>query len=497
MEPDNGEESDIASPSPVPAAPNADEIWAAPQPAARQASLPGADFNTAQRRTRRGPSRLWVGLAIVFCAGLVAGILVFVTGGGASTGPAVQSAAFVKTAAQKTASEKTADISVSGSVTTAGVNVPIGGSGQIDFTNRTASFDIKVSVAGTSVTVKEILTRTEFYELVSGDILGNGQKWIETPIPQTPDGVALQDGGGDPSSMLATLSESGSTVKKIGTLEIGGVQTTEYSVVPSATRIASGIRAELSQPGLLAPEKQALEEALKSPPDLKLDVWIDASGLLRRMQENLGLSLSGSSAGGSGSFVFSFDNYGAPVDIAIPPPGDVTSISGVQSSIADSAAQSNLTNATTEAKALYQVDQEYASGAANTPYSAQSFKAQAPEFAWTQGACGVSPQDCISFEVFDVTAKGDSQGIALASRSASGTCWYAVDVETTPAAIPGDPSAIWNVTGGGSNSSLGAGVFFARSQQRKPQPSCSAGSVLRPSHVVDWGQSYAKAGSVG
>src|ERR1700734_883204 len=72
---------------------------------------------------------------------------------------------------------------------------------------------------------------------------------------------------------------------------------------------------------------------------------------------------------------------------------------GVANSAGDRAAQSNLTNALTEAKAIYQVNQSYSTaGAAYTP---GQFTSQAPEFSWQTTACGSSSTNCISYKVVD------------------------------------------------------------------------------------------------
>src|SRR5271155_6178299 len=57
---------------------------------------------------------------------------------------------------------------------------------------------------------------------------------------------------------------------------------------------------------------------------------------------------------------------------------------GVTNTAGDRAAQSNLTNAITESKALYQVTQAYTGSAA--AYTAGNFTSQAPEFNWQLGA---------------------------------------------------------------------------------------------------------------
>src|ERR1700722_19515060 len=58
---------------------------------------------------------------------------------------------------------------------------------------------------------------------------------------------------------------------------------------------------------------------------------------------------------------------------------------GVTNTAGDRAAQSNLTNALTEGKALYQVNQAYTTQ--NGVYTFAAFQSQAPEFKWSTAAC--------------------------------------------------------------------------------------------------------------
>src|ERR1700730_586078 len=76
---------------------------------------------------------------------------------------------------------------------------------------------------------------------------------------------------------------------------------------------------------------------------------------------------------------------------------------GVANSAGDRAAQSNLTNALTEVKALYQNSASY-NQATNTPMTpANEFQSSAPEFACTNNAaCAAgSPGNCVSVLVVD------------------------------------------------------------------------------------------------
>src|ERR1700678_220271 len=109
---------------------------------------------------------------------------------------------------------------------------------------------------------------------------------------------------------------------------------------------------------------------------------------------------------------------------------------GVTNTAGDRAAQSNLTNALTEAKALYQVSQTYSPSTGS--YSTGAFTSQAPEFTWTTGACASTATNCVSYDVVNVGTPADGQGLLLAAYSAkTSTCWYALDLEVAPASFTG------------------------------------------------------------
>jgi hypothetical protein len=155
-------------------------------------------------------------------------------------------------------------------------------------------------------------------------------------------------------------------------------------------------------------------------------------------------------------------------------------------SLNDRVTKSNLTNAMTEAKALYQVNQSYGQG--KNAYTAQSLHSQAPEFDWTAGACS-STTDCISMKVVDLAAQGDRQGIVLAALSPTGTCFYFVDLEVNPALLSKDSAAFWRHANGPDSSASSAGVDYAWTSSAQKMTSCWAGSVLSSSAPIQWEQS--------
>ena len=171
---------------------------------------------------------------------------------------------------------------------------------------------------------------------------------------------------------------------------------------------------------------------------------------------------------------------------------------GVANSAGDRAAQSNLTNALTEVKALYQNSASYATGSpAVAMTAANQFTASAPEFAWVDNtACNTSPSNCVSVKVVDSSAALDYQVVELAVYSAkTTTCWYAVDLESTPTAnlTPDVGGTPFSITAHQSQNAGTAGVFYGMKTGPTAQANCIAGYPSQTSVGFKWGQSYSSA----
>ena len=172
---------------------------------------------------------------------------------------------------------------------------------------------------------------------------------------------------------------------------------------------------------------------------------------------------------------------------------------GVANSAGDRAAQSNLTNALTEVKAVYQNNAAYNTGSPAVAMTSALFTASAPEFSWVSTACnGSSNGNCVSVQVVDSSAANDSQGIELAVYSAkTTTCWYALDLESTPALPLTDasPGVGFDITGHLQSNVTTAGVFYAKKTGAAAAGDCSGGfpstGTITP---WNWGQSYSAAG---
>jgi prepilin-type N-terminal cleavage/methylation domain-containing protein len=157
---------------------------------------------------------------------------------------------------------------------------------------------------------------------------------------------------------------------------------------------------------------------------------------------------------------------------------------GVTNTAGDRAAQSNLTNALTEGKALYEVNDAYTGS--NAAYTAGTFTSQAPEFTWNLNtACSSTSGNCISFAVFDISTVGDSQGLSLASYSSkTNTCWYAFDLEAAP---PATGSQL-------TDDFPSAGVWYAKGTVGTTPTDCKA---INPDTDTTLGATTLVAGTTG
>jgi prepilin-type N-terminal cleavage/methylation domain-containing protein len=167
---------------------------------------------------------------------------------------------------------------------------------------------------------------------------------------------------------------------------------------------------------------------------------------------------------------------------------------GVANSASDRAAQSNLTNALTEAKALYQNSASYAG------LTTATFTASAPEFSWVTGA-GVNGgctgnNNCISMQVIDATSQADGQGMVLAAYSnKSQACWYAVDLEATAASfVDGGGNVPFITAGVAPTGATTAGVFYAKKTGPTSATNCNANWAATRA-AFGWGPSYSNAGA--
>jgi len=175
---------------------------------------------------------------------------------------------------------------------------------------------------------------------------------------------------------------------------------------------------------------------------------------------------------------------------------------GVSGSANDRAAQSNLTNALTEVKALYQNSQTYLT--ASLPVA--TLTASAPEFSWTQAAAIPSTSkgsNVVSEYPVDVGTAADGAGVILAAwAKGTGTCWYTLDLETAPTATNFSPDTGGTVqalsaTSGANAQETSGGAALASAGVYYSQVSPNAGSCDARTPTTGgpwmWGTTYSNA----
>ncbi len=170
---------------------------------------------------------------------------------------------------------------------------------------------------------------------------------------------------------------------------------------------------------------------------------------------------------------------------------------GVANSAGDRAAQSNLTNGLTEAKALYQTAATYSPS--GTAMTIATFSSSAPEFSWTTGGCDATHANCLSEQVVDASAVGDGQGLILAAYSSkTQSCWYSLDLESTPSSFTDTAPAVAFMTSGvvptSTAGTFTAGVFYAQKKNAVSATNCNA-SWAATQGAFGWGLSYASPGA--
>ena len=209
--------------------------------------------------------------------------------------------------------------------------------------------------------------------------LAGGKDWFSTAIPAT----AMAGGAigslsatalGDPTKLLALLTEFGGTVAKLGTPNVDGVATTEFETALDVSQIDSEARETAQASHHQASSSKSSRGASRSSggvlkmlglSTVPVKVWVGSDGLVRQVQLTLDLAhlnladptsllhgLTGGSStssitapsAGSGSVVtvtLGFSSFGVPVSATAPPASQVAdlqrtllSLKGVLSSIA-------------------------------------------------------------------------------------------------------------------------------------------------------------------
>ena len=276
-------------------------------------------FCTQGRDQSRVPAR------VAKAAGVVAATLLALSLAACSTtrAPSGQSSAgtshtpveAVLLAAQRGIADRSARFTMSMSAGSA-LAFQESGTGAIDFTNDSAQMDMSVSVLSEKIHVTAVVVAGAVYEDLSGlpgfkGLLKPGKSWIEIPVQGS---LSESDGlgaTGNPASFLLALTRKGLKVTSIGTSRVDGVSVTGYEVKFPENLATLG-------PGV-GSLPSAAQQILRG---ITMHVWIDGSGLLRRMTMSLS-SPAASSGIGTIKLTMDLSDYGTPVKVTAPPSSEV------------------------------------------------------------------------------------------------------------------------------------------------------------------------------
>jgi hypothetical protein len=289
--------------------------------------IPGAGFDFTDtfvggsgpapvRRTRR---RLLAGvLALIVVAG-AAGIAVVVSGSKSAA-----AATAVIDSVNSTMADRTAHISMNLDAHTPSGTLTGTGTGAIDFNQSALQLQLSVGADNQQIQMQAVYLAGSIYESIP-DIsqVFPGKSWVSVDLS------SLQGEGGpstsslgtsnNPAAMLQLLAQQGNTVVPLGSSTVDGVSVQGYSVALNS----SAIKTQLQQAKLPSWMTSALANV--NIQNTSVTVYVDSSGLLRRMAVNLSESL-GSSGSVSVDESLDFSDYGAPVSVSAPPADQVVSL---------------------------------------------------------------------------------------------------------------------------------------------------------------------------
>ena len=254
----------------------------------------------------------------------VAGAYVVVRGGGSSGGsPYVNAAAVVHATSARATQVGTSSLDLSMTMSIDGHDITATGYGAFDYRRHLGRIEIDMAGLGN---MQEVVTRHALYmrmpEATAGVLAPGGKPWLEIRFS------ALKAAGldmnklmnsnpaTDPASILKMLSTS-TGIKQTGTETIDGVATTRYSATSSFGDL---LRAE----GMTGVVDTSKLPSSFSDSQIHFDVWVDQSGLARRLTMNMDLAGMGTM-----SMTMHLYGFGDPVTVLVPPKSIVADISSM------------------------------------------------------------------------------------------------------------------------------------------------------------------------
>jgi Flp pilus assembly pilin Flp len=236
------------------------------------------------------------------------------------------------------------------------------GSGAVDLTTDTGKLTAAVpAVSGLvgsgndTVNVVSDGSSTYLGSPALSSITG-GNTWLKVSLPK---GTSSSDADtsslavlANPAQLLGLLSAVGGHVSTVGSVDLHGVPTTEYSTTVTLSELVS--RAGLTTGSKLGGQVSKVLQQLGST-SVPITVWVGHDGYVRQISASLRLSkatlgslaadvvegvVDGSVATGTGgqsttdtTVTVGFSHYNAPVVVAVPPASQTTDLNSIVHSV--------------------------------------------------------------------------------------------------------------------------------------------------------------------
>lgn len=209
--------------------------------------------------------------------------------------------------------------------------------GVLDMTSNRGKISMEMEMpdapAGTptDTSIDAVMDGTVMYMKMPGlsQELPGGKPWLRFDLQVAGEelgidlGALMQAGGSDPTRTLQYLRGASGEVETVGEEEVRDVDATHYRANLSFEKIVEqapeDLRAEIE------PTVDLLKEWVGSDA-MPVDVWLDREGRMVRQKQSFEY-VSGPAAGSSVSMTMEMYDFGADVDVALPPRSQVTDLS--------------------------------------------------------------------------------------------------------------------------------------------------------------------------
>jgi len=281
-----------------------------------------AGFDVLPASTAAKARRPWLPvLSAVAVLGAIVAALVLVVGGGSGSSSVGDAAAVVHAAGARATQAGSSSIDLQMTIKSGGHSETATGTGAFDYRRRLGQMSLDMDGLGQ---IQEVLTPSAFYmrfpDRLAG-VFGDATKpWVKIRFS------ALKAGGvdlskmfnanpsGDPSQMLQMLSKT-TGIRQVGSDVVRGVKTAHYA---GTSTMADMLHAE----GLTGAVDFSKLPAGMAQSQIHLDVWVDKTGLARRMSVAADMALYGSM-----KMTMDLYDFGKPVSVTVPPASIVNDIS--------------------------------------------------------------------------------------------------------------------------------------------------------------------------